>query len=237
MKRAYGWKRPREHKGLKIPHAAVAMTLHRIPDRGDLAATMPSIDDQGPLGSCTGHAVARALCALMRWQGIPVMRPSRRALYYAGREMLGTVGEDSGAIIGDVLNQARVQGYGPEALCPYDVDAFTVRPSSAYRAEAQRHHLLDSIPLAHDLESIIWQLWSGRPVLAGVDVMPSFEDPATARTGDVPMPRAGEDPIGGHAITLTGWDLPAGMFTFDNSWGTSWGRSGRGRIPDRKSVV
>ena len=231
MTRTYGWRRPARHVGLKVPHAAIAMLLRGMPDRGDLASVLPPIWDQGQLGSCTGHAVARALFALQRWQGRTPFEASRLALYYGGREMIGETDQDGGASVGDVLVQARVQGFAPEGLWPYAPEAFAVRPSPAYRSEAQRHHLLDSLPLAHDLDSILWHLASGRPVVVGVDVMPSFEAPETARTGDVPMPRSGEDSIGGHAIALTGWDTPAGEFTFDNSWGPSWGRVGRGRIP------
>ena len=37
--------------------------------------------------------------------------------------------------------------------------------------------------------------------------------------------------LGGHAITLVGYNTKTQYFMFQNSWGTSWGQGGYGFLP------
>ena len=57
----------------------------------------------------------------------------------------------------------------------------------------------------------------------------SFESQAVAKTGTVPMPKAKEKMLGGHAILLVGYTST--VFRFRNSWGTSWGKGGYATLP------
>ena len=50
-------------------------------------------------------------------------------------------------------------------------------------------------------------------------------------TGVVPMPQFGENALGGHSVEVVGYNIATRMFTFKNSWGTSWGDKGYGYMP------
>ena len=49
-------------------------------------------------------------------------------------------------------------------------------------------------------------LAAGYPFVFGFTVYESFESQAVAKTGDVPMPRPGEQVLGGHAVLAVGYD-------------------------------
>jgi len=57
-------------------------------------------------------------------------------------------------------------------------------------------------------------------------VYESFETPAVARTGQVPMPAPGEVPVGGHAVMAVGYDDKRQAYLCQNSWSTAWGEQG-----------
>ena len=52
-----------------------------------------------------------------------------------------------------------------------------------------------------------------------------------AQTGIVPMPAAGEQVLGGHAVLAVGYDDATQRFIVMNSWGTGWGMQGFFTIP------
>jgi C1A family cysteine protease len=72
---------------------------------------MPAIYDQGPLGSCTGNAIAAAVAFLRNKMGAVPFAPSRLFIYYNERLLEGTVNEDAGA-----YNQALVYQRVPQNL-------------------------------------------------------------------------------------------------------------------------
>ncbi len=47
----------------------------------------------------------------------------------------------------------------------------------------------------------------------------------------MPLPQPQEAMLGGHAIAIVGYDDSKQMFTFQNSWGSSWGDKGFGYLP------
>jgi C1A family cysteine protease len=79
--------------------------LPRLPSRVDLRTTgfMPSVYDQGYLGSCTANAVAGAFEYEQKRQGLTDFNPARLFIYYEERRMINTLNEDSGAFIRDGL--------------------------------------------------------------------------------------------------------------------------------------
>jgi C1A family cysteine protease len=68
------------------------------------------------------------------------------------------------------------------------------------------------------LEDLLEALTLG-PVVGGFTVYESFESEPVARTGVVPMPGREEDPVGGHAVLVTGYVLSGRKFLVRNSWG------------------
>jgi hypothetical protein len=47
----------------------------------------------------------------------------------------------------------------------------------------------------------------------------------------MPIPKKGERLVGGHAVTLIGYDDSKQAFLIQNSWGTEWGLNGKFWMP------
>ena len=74
-------------------------------------------------------------------------------------------------------------------------------------------------------------LASGYPFVFGFTVYDSFDSEEVAKTGVVPMPSSGEQPLGGHAVLAVGYDDEQRRFIVRNSWGTEWGMQGYFTMP------
>jgi C1A family cysteine protease len=57
-------------------------------------------------------------------------------------------------------------------------------------------------------------------------VYESFESQEVADSGKVPMPKANEAVLGGHAVLAVGYDEDQQRFIVRNSWGDNWGIDG-----------
>jgi C1A family cysteine protease len=203
----------------------------RLPATVDLSklAAMPQVYDQGDLGSCTANAIAAAYEYEACKQSLTDFTPSRLAIYYDERYLEHTVASDAGAEIRDGMKVVAKNGVAKEALWPYVISKFAKKPPQAYYTAA-RAHLTTSYESVEQSETAIKsQLASGYPVVFGISVYESFESATVARTGTVPMPKANEKMLGGHAILIVGYT--SSVFRFRNSWGTSWGKSGYATLP------
>ncbi len=208
-----------------------------------IIAKCPHITDQGQQGSCTGHSsVAPYYIAEINAGRYPVAC-SPAFLYYNERLINGQTNQDAGASISDIYRAGHQYGICPEKLMPYDESDFTTPPSpAAYDAgKALRAHIY--APLPQLLENLIGCLHHGGfPVSIGVSVYQSFMD---AKDGHIPMPGANEKLLGGHALSLVGYNntdqpqtvaelprpIPPKSFVFRNSWGILWGQKGYGFFP------
>jgi hypothetical protein len=57
-----------------------------------------------------------------------------------------------------------------------------------------------------------------------------FKSAHTAPAGRLQLPAPGERLLGGHAVSLAGWDDDGESLVFANSWGRGWGNRGFGTI-------
>ena len=235
--RTYGWRLPR------LPYSTVRRAA---PGGGwapnidvDLRPLCPPVRDQGTLGACSAFALsAAAEFAIARerraglWRGTD-FRPSPLWLYYRERALEGTLAVDAGASLHDGLRVLRDVGVAHEADWPYDVTRFATPPDAAAELRAGASRVVNADLLAVDADTLLATLTQGYPVVFGVTVFASFEDPAVARTGRVPLPRDGEDVLGGHAMLAVGVYREDGRrrVRVQNSWGTGWGESGYGSLP------
>jgi C1A family cysteine protease len=71
----------------------------------------------------------------------------------------------------------------------------------------------------------------GFPFVFGFVVYESFEGQEVADTGKVPMPKAHEAVLGGHAVLAVGYDEDQQRFIVRNSWGDDWGMDGYFTMP------
>jgi C1A family cysteine protease len=229
--RGYGWipdlPDQRDHM-----YAAPLEKVGVLPTRVDLRSRCPAVFDQGNLGSCTANAIAAALeFDQMKQSEADVFTPSRLFIYYSERVMEHSVGEDSGAMIRDGIKSVAKLGAPHEALWPYVISKFAMKPAAAAYKDATKHQALLYQRLIQDANQCRGCLADGYPFIFGFSVYESFESAAVARTGRVPMPEPGEKQLGGHAVLCVGYDDPAGMFIVRNSWGSSWGMKGYFTMP------
>lgn len=222
----YGWVRdsldPRDYP------LTLVQPGRPLPSRASLRAQMPDRFDQLALGSCTGNAWALDYRYDQRKQGLPDFVPSRLMLYYCERVLEHTTRSDSGAQIRDGARVLAKQGVCSEGMWPYDVAAFARKPPARCYGEAIHHRAIEYQAVPQDADAMRACLAGGFAIVIGFVCYPGLESEVAARTGRVPMPRADEAPIGGHAVLVTGYDETS--WEFANSWG-AWGDDGFGTLP------
>lgn len=183
-------------------------------------------------GNCTANAGCSAAGFLYhRETNKPDPLFSRLDLYAMTRELEGTpLSEDSGCQVRDVFKAMARWGVCFEHTWPYVEARFSQQPPRKAMVEALNHKAIVYLRCAtlHDIKQSIAD---GYPAIGGFTCFESLESDSTSQTGDVPMPSPGEGEIGGHCVLFVGYDDATRMLTFQNSWGTSWGKTGYGRLP------
>lgn len=229
----YGWKRDRLDKRDRYLTLTAKVSL---PTQADLRTTnfAPAVYDQSNAGSCTANATAAAVDYARKKQGLDWLTPSRLFIYYNERAIEGTIDSDAGAEIRDGIKTLAGLGVCPEIMWPYDdqlaslikkptpecfVNAVTHK-SLGYSRVTQQHYFIQ-----HCLAIL------KSPVVFGFSVFDSFESDEVAKTGIVPMPGKDDQPIGGHAVVIVGYDAVKQVYIVRNSWGSDWGQAGYFTIP------
>jgi C1A family cysteine protease len=194
---------------------------------------IPGVLDQGSLGSCTANACSNALRYLLRKEKVKDWQPSRLYIYWYTRFLEGTVNEDSGAYIRTTMTAVHTYGACDEKILPYNINKFKNKPSnSATRAATPHTRDFKYLSVDPTLLAIRQCLHAGFPIIFGMEVYESFETEHVTTTGIVPMPnKAIEELLGGHAVTLFGYDDTKKQFIVMNSWGASWGDKGYFYLP------
>jgi C1A family cysteine protease len=229
--RKYGWRPDAADPRDRIYRAP--RRLFGLPSSVDLRASCSPVEDQGDIGACAGHAVVGALEFLEIKEtryGDGLGDLSRLMAYYSGRELEGTVEDDAGCQIRDVVKAAAKVGVCAETLWPYDVTRFAVKPSDDAYADAAQHRITTYHRIV-GLDAARACLAEGFPFIFGFIVYNSFDSDEVARTGIQPMPQANERELGGHAVLAVGYDDAAQQLIVRNSWGEGWGLKGYFRMP------
>lgn len=205
-----------------------------LPDHVDLRAACSSIVNQGELGSCTANAIASGLREYWELQDGTDTRLSRLWLYWKERSLEGTIQEDSGAMIRDGMKVLQKMGCAQEEDWPYNVYKFKATPSVLSTCNAMNY----KIAAYHRVVSLVdlkTALADGSPVVIGIEVYESFESGQVEASGIVPLPRRGENCLGGHAVLAVGYDdarrKGTGEVICRNSWGEEWGDKGYFYLP------
>lgn len=203
---------------------------------------MPAIENQGAEGDCAAHATAGALEFLqlmeiklgvgsLIYDGGPFQRVSRQQLYWGGRAIEGSTGDDSGiADLNDMAAVAKDTGVARESIWPYTpADLFNAPPQNVLD-DAALHKLEQSYGLSAGYQ-LKHCLWAGFPFMLGFQVFESFMSEEVAKTGEMPLPMEGEKIVGGHAVLAVGYDDARQSFIIRNSWGGDWGIDGYFHMP------
>lgn len=210
----------------------------QVPSSYDLSRFLGPVKDQGPLGACTGFSwssvrefLYRKYFLFEKNQTVAKndMILSPLYLYYMERLLEGDVSQDDGA-------QSRTGGkvltkYGCclATLDPYKPSIYALAPTDADNTNALLY-LAGSYHSVPDLGTLRATIYTGYVASIGITVYESFESDQAAASGNIPIPEAGEQILGGHEVTPFGYDDEHineddsnGAVHFLNSWGANWG--------------
>ena len=229
MLRQYKWKREpvKDPRNLKVTRH---LNTSVLPEEFELPKI--PVYNQGEQSSCTSNAGSNAF----RYEYFQLKgkfnNPSRAFTYYQTRLLEGTQNEDAGAYCKDVFKSMNKFGVCDESLMPYNDKVFAQKPSQKAYEDALNNLVVKYTEVPKDLSTIKQVLTSGACVLFGMDIYASFEQGNwDSTTGIMPLPKPGEELLGGHALILVGYSNVKQCFLVQNSWGTSWGLQGRFWIP------
>jgi C1A family cysteine protease len=243
LKHSFGWHPPIPRIS-KLPKfgdsGEIVVTV--IPDTIDLRSLCPPVRDQSSQGCCTGFASASAITFQMMKQGLltnppdPNLVASPEFIYTVTRMDEGTFPNDDGASVADTVTTLVQTGAAPEKDMPYDPNVFNQNPSPTAYADALKNQTLHpGVIYGNDVALIDNALSNNYTVLIGISVYSSFESQNAMTTGVIPDPDVNiEELLGGHCIEIVGKQVQNGItvYTFKNSWGTSWGDKGYGYITE-----
>jgi len=224
----YGWV-PDWPDGRDYLYTAIRPRLAPVP-AVDLRKYCSPVENQGRLGSCTANALAGMLEFLDNHIDHVYEDASRLFIYYNERALQRTVAYDSGASLRIGIKTLAKAGSCSEALWPYDIARFTVKPPARCYTDAAVHRIV-SYHRIRTLSEMLACLAQGYPFVFGFTVYESFESQETARTGIVRMPGKTERALGGHAVMAVGYDQKNSRFLIRNSWGRTWGKNGYFTMP------
>lgn len=198
---------------------------------------LPIPFDQGNLGSCTANAAAFLYdFDEIKQKNQLDLVPSRLYIYYNTRMMEGTTSTDSGASIRDAIKSMNTYGICREQSWPYIISKFANKPPTACYTEGKQCKTVAYARVNQSVNDLKTALASGFPVEIGFTVYESFEN--IGSNGIMPYPKPTESNLGGHAVSLVGYDDTKinaeggkGMFIVRNSWGPNWGDGGYFYMP------
>ena len=221
----YGWKPDLpDHRDHRL---SVAPPRGEIPALVDLRGGCPPVYDQGQIGSCTANALAALFEYERRKQAdLPDARLSRLFLYYNERKLEGTTDQDAGAQIRDGIKSLANTGICLESEWPYEPAKFAVEPPPDCYFNAVRDRAIDYARVPQTVNEITTCLAAGFPIAFGFSVYDNFESDEVATTGILSLPDRSDEPVGGHAVMMCGYDQAKRLFLVRNSWGAAWGQGG-----------
>lgn len=229
-----------------LMYSAPIKILKKLPETVDLRKNISlGIFDQGRLGSCVGNATSAAVVYQAKNQKKDIKHPSRLAIYYGAREIIGKTAYDSGCYIRDAFKVLAKNGSADESLWPYKISNFTKKPSDNYFITAEKMQAVRYERVSNKLDQLKASLSEGTPIVFGFSVYESL-DTYSASNGVVHMPLLKDRMLGGHAVIAVGYtnDIKkvhssgsklklskddkshSDWFIVRNSWGESWGDKG-----------
>ncbi len=259
---AMGWvKQPKDDRDYRLEFADAVS----LPETIDLTPKMGPQLDQMAVGACGAFTAAEMISYDQADQGMPIITPSQLFIYWNCRQLMGTIGQDSGVENRALLKSLSQTGFCDESLWTYDGSPAMPNGNFPHGAKAAQKPPQDCYAKALDnlisyyaaisvnLSQMQPCLASGRPFMFGFPVFPSFMTDEVAETGIVPDPGTHESQVGGHDICACGWSAvarpgiepgkiwPAGTFRMRNHWrrsdGRPWGDAGHAYLSAKYALM
>ena len=236
IKSKLGWKRDLpDFRDFSLDVDTVFTPTTLLPNNKVLSEkNFSPIEDQLDLGSCTANAAAGIVEYMEKKAFNKYTDISRLFLYKVTRKLMGEVG-DTGAYLRDTMKALRLFGALSEEYWNYDVETFDREPTAFEYAIASNYKSLSYYkvdPYGKSSDAVLLEIKKlinkGIPMMFGFTCFSSLYN---AKSGIIPFPEPSERVIGGHAVTLVGYDDTSKTFKIRNSWGPNWGVNGYGHLP------
>ena len=205
----------------------------------DLTELMPPVGNQGSQGSCVAWSTAYAAKSYQEylerkdkvssWKLITDKQtPNYNAIFspaFIYNQING--GKDDGSAISDAMSLIVDKGAATWDKMPYNAKDFKTQPTIEILKSASQYKAKEFMKVRYnEPDEIKAQLAKGRPVVVGVIIYENFYN---LKGKDV-YNKSGGAALGGHAITIVGYDDSNQTFKFINSWSQYWGDKGYGYI-------
>ncbi|HEY0500928.1 MAG TPA: C1 family peptidase [Kutzneria sp.] len=214
---------PSQHRAAHRDALAVR-AIPNAPASASLAQYAVTPGDQGQVGSCVSWAIDySAMSILENEQGISG-HPQAPMYTYAQLAR----GDDQGSTPSDTFDILTSQGVDTMNHYWQGNFDYTTQPDSSERSNAANWKLSGYTPIStgSGIKAGVQQaISSGLPVAISIPVYESFERISRQQATDYSYyPTSGDQYMGGHEITIIGYDTNG--VRVQNSWGTSWGDGG-----------
>lgn len=200
----------------------------RLPKKIDYTSQMSLVRDQGDEGTCVAFAT---VVGVKEYQDCKEQNKditlSPRYVYWRCKKLDG-IPDEEGTYLRVAMKVLQKFGVCTEKCWPYQPQQNDF-PGTCAEEEAPIYRIKTYARL-RSITSMKRFLVANGPFVAGVMVFEDWFRPQAIRTGEIPLPRAGKEPEGGHAICIVGYDDGKRYFKFKNSWGTEWGEQGYGYL-------
>ncbi len=216
----------------KTPVAAPMLTAPTgsVPEHVDLRPLCSPVEDQLTTNSCTANAIVGALEYHQRRAKMKTTDMSRLFVYYNARKISDTEGEDSGSFIHHVMASVLAHGACEERMWPFEQAMVLTKPTKAAFKDAMKHEAIQYARTELG-QSAMAAVAAGLPVVFGTYIPGEYFHEA-ARTGIMPVDEGrSQQPDGGHAMLIVGYDISEKYWLVRNSWGADWADGGYFRIP------
>ncbi len=210
-----------------------------LPSKVDLSSYMPIPGYQGNQGSCVAFSSAYFVRSYQEFIERKDRSKDWNSLNLAGSINPKTVfspayvynslnkGKDNGITYFEALSFLVNHGVVPWEYMPYEPNNFLKKPEPKLEQIASQFLAKEFRKVRfQDLEEIKSLLADGNPVMVGVLISSNLKE---LKAGEVYKSHSGTF-MGGHAVTLVGYDDSKEAFLFANSWGEAWADKGFGWI-------
>ena len=201
------------------------LPLVRLPKKIDWTAKMSPVRDQGQEGTCVGFATTTGMKEYQEkvdYQKLVILSP--RFLYSECKKIDGMPGEE-GTTIRAAMQALNTKGVCQEKFWPYQTSKKN-KPLSGAFSNAKKFRILTYARILN-LGELCMSLATKGPAVLGIQV---FSGMSEAKRGIIPLPKRGEESVGGHAICAVGYDNKKQLVKFKNSWSPKWGDKGYGYL-------